>query len=252
MKNLSLNFMVGMLGLSLVGMGAGSAMAQESQGAGSSHRAHPTTQTVRSSRAKRRISSNLRAQRRKQGRPAATLTRSEARHSGPRTRTRVASAPTSTEMHVANPLKPAKFVTVEPKQEAIEPQRIVPERRATTNGPLSNLTTPLQQRGLLPVDIGLKDACTHFKTLNDCVAALHASQNLGLNFNCMKWDLTGVPLTADPSACAVPGSRNIMTLSKAIQALKPDAFGKEEALTAQKQAYNDLKDAGLGNSKNLQ
>jgi hypothetical protein len=82
------------------------------------------------------------------------------------------------------------------------------------------------------------------------VAALHASHNLKINFNCMKWDLTGVPLTADPSACAIPGSRNLMTLDKAIQALKPDAFGKEEALNAQKQASSDIKEAGLENAKN--
>ena len=42
-----------------------------------------------------------------------------------------------------------------------------------------------------------------------------------------------------------------MSLSKAIQALKPDAFGKEEAANAQKQAFIDLKEAGLENSKNL-
>lgn len=138
-----------------------------------------------------------------------------------------------------------------PKQEAIAEPKVVSDHRAASDGPLSKLTVPLQERGLLPADISLKDACTHFKTLNDCVAALHASQNLGLNFNCMKWDLTGVPLTADPSSCAIPGSRNIMSLSKAIQALKPDAFGKEEAITAEKQALNDLKDAGLGNSRSL-
>lgn len=40
-----------------------------------------------------------------------------------------------------------------------------------------------------------------------------------------------------------------MTLSKAIQALKPAAFGKEEAVIAQKQAQDDLKQGWPGISK---
>lgn len=158
--------------------------------------------------------------------------------------TRADSGTVSRKVQVPRSLKPVKFVKEETKQEPAEP-KMATERHAANSNRLTKSTLPLQVQGLLPPNTDLKDACSHFKVLSDCVAALHASNNLGLNFNCLKWDLTGVPLTADPSSCAAPGSGNIMTLSKAIQALKPDAYGKDEAMNAQKQAHDDLKEGGL-------
>jgi len=48
----------------------------------------------------------------------------------------------------------------------------------------------LQLQALMPPRTTLKDACATFKSLDDCVAALHVSRNLKIKFNCLKWDLT--------------------------------------------------------------
>src|SRR2546430_1509705 len=46
----------------------------------------------------------------------------------------------------------------------------------------------LQLQALLPPKITLRDACSGFLSLEDCVAALHVSRNLKLKYNCLKWD----------------------------------------------------------------
>src|SRR4029077_12983687 len=60
----------------------------------------------------------------------------------------------------------------------------------------------LQLQAVLPPRTSLKDACAGFKTLNDCVAALHVSHNLNLKFNCLKWDVTGAKPLGDVKSCA--------------------------------------------------
>ena len=154
--------------------------------------------------------------------------------------------PQPTALPTAQPTaQPMAHPTAQPMANPMAQPTRAFEQPGMNSDQLTKLTVPLRAKGLLPADVELKDACSHFKSVSDCVAALHASHNVGINFNCMKWDLTGVPLTADPASCPTPGSRNFMTLSKAIQALKPEAFGKEEAIIAEKQAHDDLKEVGF-------
>jgi hypothetical protein len=101
----------------------------------------------------------------------------------------------------------------------------------------------LQLQALLPPRTSLKDACAGFKTLNDCVAALHVSHHLNVKFNCLKWDVTGAKPLGDVKSCAAPSNDKAMDLSKAIRALKPDANSHTEARTAEKRAREDIKDA---------
>lgn len=99
----------------------------------------------------------------------------------------------------------------------------------------------LQLQAILPQRTALKDACTAFKSLEDCVASLHASHNLKIKFNCLKWDMTAVRPNGDVKSCEAPP--RAYALDKAIRLLKPDADAKSEAKAAEKRAREDIKDA---------
>jgi hypothetical protein len=99
----------------------------------------------------------------------------------------------------------------------------------------------LQLQALLPAHTTLKDACTLFKTLDDCVASLHASGNLQIKFNCLKWDMTAVRPNGDIKSCQAPPKA--LSLEKAILALKPDVNARGEARNAEKNAREDIKNA---------
>jgi hypothetical protein len=97
---------------------------------------------------------------------------------------------------------------------------------------------------ILPPKTKLEDACSAFRQLNDCVAALHVSHNLKIKFNCLKWDMTGVqPVSGNVSSCSAPDRGKGLSLVKAIQSLKPDADAKAEAKNAERRAQEDIKDA---------
>jgi hypothetical protein len=101
-----------------------------------------------------------------------------------------------------------------------------------------------QLQALLPPKTKLEDACSSFRQLGDCVAALHVSHNLKIKFNCLKWEVTGVqPAKGNVSSCTAPEDGKALGLSKAIQALKPDADAKTEAKSAERRAQEDIKDA---------
>lgn len=117
------------------------------------------------------------------------------------------------------------------------------EQLAANSDQDRKLTSRLRAQGLLPPRTDLKRACSTFKNLGECIAAIHASHNLGLNFDCLKWDLTGVKPSGKISSCPGPGDGSAMSLGKAIHALKPDANAKAEAKNAQKQAHDDIKEA---------
>jgi hypothetical protein len=78
---------------------------------------------------------------------------------------------------------------------------------------------------LLPEGITPVQVCDGFKTLGDCVAAIHASQNLAIPLADLKGKLTG------------KGSEN---LEKGIHDLKPDVDAKAERKKAWKQAERDI------------
>lgn len=80
---------------------------------------------------------------------------------------------------------------------------------------------------LLPSGMTAQEACSGFKNLGQCVAAIHVSHNLGIPFSDLKAKMTGT------------GSES---LGKAIQTLKPTANSKAEAKKGKKQANQDLTD----------
>jgi hypothetical protein len=106
------------------------------------------------------------------------------------------------------------------------------------------LTPSLQAQGLLPANVIATDACEPFLELADCLAALHASHNLDVNFNCLRADATGVHTSADISGCKVTDGEKPQGLSKAIHQLKPDANARQATKDAEHQAKDDLKSIG--------
>jgi hypothetical protein len=147
-----------------------------------------------------------------------------------------AGAATADSQHSSHSLNPIKWVRKSPKSAS--------DQLDAKSEADKKLTDALQAQGVLPAGKDVKSACDTFKSLEDCVAALHASHNLGLDFNCVKSDLTGVPTSADMSSCKGPSGDKTLSLSKAIHLLKPDADAKTETKNAEKQAKDDLKQAG--------
>ena len=99
------------------------------------------------------------------------------------------------------------------------------------NGKLNTtLSAKLQSQGLLPAGTDLKTACAPFRTLGQCIAAIHVGHNLGgtCSFTSLTTAMTGTP----------PES-----LGKAIQGCAPHASAKAEAKKATKQADTDIKDS---------
>jgi len=78
---------------------------------------------------------------------------------------------------------------------------------------------------LLPQGTTAQQACSGFKNLGQCVAAIHVSNNLGIPFADLKAKVTG------------DGAEK---LGKAIQDLKPAANAKAEEKKAKQQAESDM------------
>jgi hypothetical protein len=90
----------------------------------------------------------------------------------------------------------------------------------------SSLTNALGKSGITVPGGNLQSACSGFKNLGQCVAAMHVAKNLNLNFSDLQSQMTG------------PNSVN---LGKAIQGLGgPNVNAKSEARKAGKQANHDL------------
>jgi hypothetical protein len=106
------------------------------------------------------------------------------------------------------------------------------------------LTPGLQSQGLLAANATATDACAPFSALDECLAALHASHNLGVDFNCLRAGVTGVHTSADISGCKVTDGEKAQGLNKAIHQLKPDANAKQATKDAEQQAKDDLKGIG--------
>ena len=106
------------------------------------------------------------------------------------------------------------------------------------------LTPGLQAQGLLAANATATDACASFTTLDECLAVLHASHNLGVDFDCLRAGVTGVLTSADMSGCKVADAEKAQNLTKAIHQLKPDADAKQATKDAEQQAKDDLKTIG--------
>ncbi len=144
-----------------------------------------------------------------------------------------AGSASSSSSGITHSLNPIKWVKKDPKS--------ADDQLDAKDEQDKKLTASLQAQGVLPANTDAKSACENFKALDECVAALHASKNLGLDFNCLKSNLTGVQTSADMSSCQGSAGDKAMSLGKAIHAMKPDADAKSEAKTAEKQAKDDLK-----------
>jgi len=124
-----------------------------------------------------------------------------------------------------------------------------PQEVLTRNTKLnSTLTTKLQSKNLLPAGTDLKSACSGFRNLGQCVAAIHVRHNLDIPFACMKADMTG-QASATASNCPTVArstsklSLGKLSLGKSIQALAPSANANEEVKVGTKQADSDIKEA---------
>ena len=146
------------------------------------------------------------------------------------------AAQSSNGPHISNPIK---WVKKEPHTETAS---------LDTNNNLNvKLTSKFQMQGLLPANANLKETCSTIKELSDCVAALHAGHNLGLDFNCLKSKLSGVQTSLmTASSCTSTTDGKPVSLNKAIHSLKPDADSKAEAKKAETQSHEDFREAGSG------
>ncbi len=94
------------------------------------------------------------------------------------------------------------------------------------SNPNSKLSSNLQK--LLPKGTTPQQACSGFKNLGQCVAAIHVSHNLGIPFSDLKTKMTG---------------SNSESLGKAIQDLKPSTDSSAEKKKAEKEAENDMNES---------
>jgi hypothetical protein len=122
-----------------------------------------------------------------------------------------------------------------------EPAPTASQQLAANSGMEKKLTTQLQ--AVLPPRTSLKDACAQFKGLDECVASLQVSHNLGIKFNCLKWEVTGMKPAGDIKSCEAPSREKGMSLSRAIRELRPGTDARTEAKNAERRAREDIKDA---------
>ena len=98
-----------------------------------------------------------------------------------------------------------------------------PEQQLNQN---TKLSSNLQK--LLPAGTTPQQACSGFRNLGQCVAAIHVSHNLGISFLDLRAKMTG----SKPEG-----------LGKAIEDLRPGANAGAEKKKAEKQAKNDMNDS---------
>jgi hypothetical protein len=94
----------------------------------------------------------------------------------------------------------------------------------------SALTNALSKASVPVPGNDLQSACSGFKNLGQCVAALHVAKNLDIpgGFDALKAKMTGT---------------GAVNLGKAIQQLDPNVKAKAESKKANKQAKQDIKTA---------
>ena len=121
------------------------------------------------------------------------------------------------------------------------------DHKAALNMPVDELDQKLEPRlraaQVLAPDASLKDVCNNFVERVDCIAALRAAHNLGLNFKCVKASMTGVRTDADASSCRMPTDDKPLNLTKSIRLLKSDVDAKGAAKEAETAAREDVKNA---------
>ena len=111
--------------------------------------------------------------------------------------------------------------TMPQQGEPMPQQRAMPQTDSSAAAESSSPRTQLAE--LVPPGVTTQEACTGFKSVKDCAAALHASQNLNIPFADLKGKVTG-------------GQR----LGTAIHELKPEANARVEVKRAEGQAQGDV------------
>ena len=145
------------------------------------------------------------------------------------------SSSSTSSSHTGHSLNPIKWV---------KKDKSSPNSNGSRSDIEKKLTPKLQAQGLLLASANATDACAPFVALNECLAALHASHNLGVEFNCLRASMTGVHTTADLSGCKAGEGEKALSLSKAIHAQSPEADAKGATKNAEQQTKGDLKDLG--------
>jgi len=106
------------------------------------------------------------------------------------------------------------------------------------------LSKQLRIQKILAADRELQDVCSDFKDLSNCIAVLRLSVSLPVEFNCLKWNVTGAKPKDTSGSCAGPAGGKAMPLDRALDLLKPNLDVKKESSNALKKAHDDIKDAG--------
>jgi len=94
----------------------------------------------------------------------------------------------------------------------------------TAQAGISSASENTRLAAIVPAGMSTQEACAGFRSTDDCAAALHASQNLGISFTDLKAKMTG-------------GQK----LGEAIKELKPGANVKSEVRKAEEQARADAR-----------
>ena len=136
---------------------------------------------------------------------------------------------------------PANYKKLNPVHLFRKDSRTASEQLAANPAEDKKLTAELQS--LLPPHADAKDVCSAFKTLEDCVAAIHASHKVGVRFECLKWNMTAVKPASGTKSCAEPESDRPLTLERAIRELKPGTDARYEAKNALRKARENISDA---------
>jgi len=123
---------------------------------------------------------------------------------------------------------------------SVDAGKKTPDQLLSQNTKLSGNLSKLR-----PTGVTAQQACNGFKNLGQCVAAIHVSHNLGLDFNALKCDMTG-KADAPTATCPANTSPKNLSLGQAIDTLKPGTDSKSESATAMKQAHQDIKDSSSG------
>jgi hypothetical protein len=144
----------------------------------------------------------------------------------------------SSSSHSSHSLNPIKWVKKD------KDSKNTPDSNGSRSDVEKKLTPKLQAQGVLAADSNATDACAPFTALNECLAALHASHNLGMDFNCLRAKVTGVQTNADLSGCKGSIGDKAQNLTKAIHEVNSGADAKGAAKNAEQQAKDDLKDLG--------
>jgi len=85
-------------------------------------------------------------------------------------------------------------------------------------------------KDMLPAEMTPQQACAGFKTLEQCVTAIHVAQNLKVPFADLKAKTTG---------------KGSVSMQKAIEQMAANVNAKDEAKKVKKQAAEDMKGTNL-------